>query len=188
MDINKLKKNQLWSIVKEFPDHTITNYQSARNPEMIEFLKTKHKKLVGGKFDIQKLITKAFPNTEFHLPGYSFCGPGTKLDKRLKNFDKETGVYDSIVTPPINALDKGCLEHDIGYTKHKETKDRHDDDRALIKIATDVMKNNSSTFREKFEAGLTKHLLQAKVAFGGGNCTCGCAKSRAYDSLMTEMS
>jgi hypothetical protein len=41
---------------------------------------------------------------EFHLPGYNFCGPGTKVYTRLLNGD--TG---------INELDNACKVHDIEY-------------------------------------------------------------------------
>lgn len=41
---------------------------------------------------------------ELHLPGYRFCGPGTKLRKRLARGD--TG---------INPLDEACKIHDIAY-------------------------------------------------------------------------
>jgi hypothetical protein len=39
---------------------------------------------------------------ELHLPGYNYCGPFTKLDKRLAKGDER-----------INKLDAGCKEHDI---------------------------------------------------------------------------
>jgi len=42
---------------------------------------------------------------EIHLPGgYQFCGPGTKVTKRLKRGDRG-----------INILDKACREHDKAY-------------------------------------------------------------------------
>jgi hypothetical protein len=43
-------------------------------------------------------------NIEFHIPGYQFCGPGTKVFKRLKRGDKG-----------INKLDEACKLHDIQY-------------------------------------------------------------------------
>lgn len=43
-------------------------------------------------------------NVELHLPGYQFCGPGTKVFKRLRRGDKG-----------INELDKACKLHDIEY-------------------------------------------------------------------------
>jgi len=39
---------------------------------------------------------------ELHIPGYSYCGPFTKLNERLARGDE-----------PINKLDAGCKEHDI---------------------------------------------------------------------------
>lgn len=40
---------------------------------------------------------------EMHLPGgYQYCGPGTKLDERLKRND-----------PGINELDRACKQHDF---------------------------------------------------------------------------
>ena len=37
---------------------------------------------------------------EKHLPGYNYCGPGTRLDIRLDNQDQpKTGEY------PVNAID-----------------------------------------------------------------------------------
>ena len=35
----------------------------------------------GGKLDLQKAIAKT--DIEFHIPGYQYAGPGTKLKKRL---------------------------------------------------------------------------------------------------------
>ena len=39
---------------------------------------------------------------ELHVPGYNYCGPFTKLDKRLARGTK-----------PVNKLDAGCKENDI---------------------------------------------------------------------------
>jgi hypothetical protein len=43
-------------------------------------------------------------NKEYHIPGYNFCGPGTKVYTRLKK--KNVG---------INKLDEACKCHDIEY-------------------------------------------------------------------------
>ena len=42
---------------------------------------------------------------ELHIPGYQFCGPGTKLAERLSRGDSG-----------INPLDSACKEHDIVYS------------------------------------------------------------------------
>ena len=41
---------------------------------------------------------------ELHLPGYQYCGPGTKLTEPLARGD-----------PGINPLDAACKDHDIAY-------------------------------------------------------------------------
>jgi hypothetical protein len=52
---------------------------------------------------------------ELHIPGYNYCGPFTKLDKRLARGDE-----------PVNKLDAACKEHDIFYRDHKDTNERHE--------------------------------------------------------------
>src|ERR1700755_1808338 len=48
-------------------------------------------------------------NGSFNNTGkYSYCGPGTKVQKRLKERYKG-----------INSLDKACKQHDINYFKNK---------------------------------------------------------------------
>ena len=59
----------------------------------------KPKKLVG------KYLVRYLPPTDFkekHLPGMNYCGPGTNVRLRRK-----WGIR------PVDALDKGALEHDI---------------------------------------------------------------------------
>ncbi|OXU31723.1 hypothetical protein TSAR_007900 [Trichomalopsis sarcophagae] len=46
---------------------------------------------------------------ELHLLGYQYCGPGTKLAKRL-----------SCGNPGINGLDRACKEHYIAYLENQE--------------------------------------------------------------------
>ena len=71
---------------------------------------SKHKR--GG--DIQKILSGSkFTTTgipgELHLPGYSFCGPGTNLDKRLDE------AYDPKPwSKPINRVDEGT-HHEERY-------------------------------------------------------------------------
>lgn len=49
-------------------------------------------------------------NKEYHIPGYHFCGPGTKVVTRLMS---ETNYG-----KPINELDQACMIHDIEYLKY----------------------------------------------------------------------
>ncbi|KAI8123405.1 Capsid protein VP1 [Lucilia cuprina] len=61
-----------------------------------------YKTAVIGEGLVDKIIN-ALP-IELHLPGYQYCGPGTKLQQRLNRGDKG-----------INQLDSACKEHDIAY-------------------------------------------------------------------------
>ena len=65
-----------------------------------QFLKTVN----GG--DVVSWINKS--GKEFHIPGYNFCGPGTKLRERLDS-------NDNLVTAPVNDIDAACMAHDISY-------------------------------------------------------------------------
>ena len=70
--------------------------------------------------DVQKLITKL--PFEFHIPGYQYAGPGTKLKKRLKRGD-----------PGINRLDRIAKQHDIDYDKARSLQDKWKADTKMIK-------------------------------------------------------
>lgn len=59
---------------------------------------------------------------ELHIPGHSFCGPGTNLDIRLKRGD-----------PGLNILDRACKVHDIDYALAKDAGDVRRADQALLK-------------------------------------------------------
>jgi len=57
---------------------------------------------------------------ELHIPGYQFCGPGTRLTKRLARGDES-----------INPLDAACRKHDIAYSRSNDLTDRHAADKVL---------------------------------------------------------
>ncbi|KAK4883175.1 hypothetical protein RN001_006494 [Aquatica leii] len=65
-----------------------------------------------GKGLINSVIDKL--PVELHIPGYNFCGPGTKLTKRLARGHRG-----------INKLDEACKEHDIAYNNYKNIESRH---------------------------------------------------------------
>jgi hypothetical protein len=44
--------------------------------------------------------------TEFHIPGYNYCGPGTQVYQRISRGDL-----------PINELDMACQFHDVDYMR-----------------------------------------------------------------------
>jgi len=92
---------------------------------------------------------------ELHLPGYQFCGPGTKLEKRLAKGQKG-----------INALDAACREHDIAYETHNDTENRKAADKILAERAWERVKAKDSSFGEKANAWLVTNAMKAKAGSG----------------------
>lgn len=75
---------------------------------------------------------------ELHLPGYKFCGPGTRLQERLERGDS-----------PKNQLDEACREHDIAYSKNRENLvARHLADKILKDKAWSRAQDSSASFGE----------------------------------------
>ena len=64
---------------------------------------------------------------EYHLPGYSFCGPGTNLNKRLDEADNLKAW-----SKPINRVDEVCMKHDIDYGNSTTLEDKHEADRDML--------------------------------------------------------
>ena len=65
--------------------------------------KTIKRKQRGRGVDFQKWLSKT--GIAFHVPGYQYLGPGTKLKKRLARGD-----------PGKNRLDRIAKQHDIDYS------------------------------------------------------------------------
>ena len=89
--------------------------------------KTDRKDLDGGALDIQKHLSKL---GEIHMrtptmKKYNYCGPGTKLEKRLTSNDPK-------IRDPINNLDSICQRHDIAYSEAKSLKDKHKADDVML--------------------------------------------------------
>lgn len=90
---------------------------------------------------------------EMHMPGnYRYCGPGTKLEKRLARGD-----------PGINALDEACKQHDISYSKHLKGKDRYIADKILSEKAWQRVKSKDATLGEKATAFAVTSAMKAKM-------------------------
>lgn len=95
---------------------------------------------------------------ELHIPGgYQYCGPGTKLQKRLARGD-----------PGINPLDIACRQHDIAYAQHKDLKDRHEADRILQEKAWQRVRTKDASVGEKAAAWLVTTAMKAKRKLGMG--------------------
>lgn len=101
-------------------------------------------------------IINALP-FELHLPGYQYCGPGTKLEKRLARGE-----------PGINKLDKACKTHDIAYSQYIDLEHRHAADKILSEEANKVKNESDRNWKEKLAAATVKKAMDAKVKLGLG--------------------
>lgn len=139
---------------------------------MIDYSKNfiSKQKVAKGEGLLNSLINKL--PVELHLPGYQYCGPGTKLQERLARGDSG-----------INSLDQACKEHDISYSKHKDTADRHIADRILTEKAWQRVKSKDASLSERANALLVTNLMKAKVKFGMG-CSNSTVTSNKKESKM----
>lgn len=94
---------------------------------------------------------------EMHLPGYQFCGPGTKLKERLNAGQKG-----------INELDQACRIHDIAYDNSANLKNREIADNLLTEKAWKRAKSKNASFGEKLAALTVTGLMKTKSAIGAG--------------------
>lgn len=108
-----------------------------------------------GRGLINKLIN-SLP-FEFHIKGYRYCGPGTKLQERLAR--KESG---------INPLDEACKDHDIAYSQYKDLASRHKADQVLANKAWERFRAKDTPLGEKAAAYLVTTAMNAKVKMGAG--------------------
>ncbi|KAI8120059.1 hypothetical protein CVS40_8596 [Lucilia cuprina] len=94
---------------------------------------------------------------ELHIPGYQFCGPGTKLKKRLARGDKG-----------INPLDTACREHDIAYFQNRDSTERSKADKKLTERAWERVLSKDSSIGEKTSAYIVTNAMKTKTKFGMG--------------------
>lgn len=94
---------------------------------------------------------------EAHIPGYSYCGPGTKLKERLSRGDR-----------PINGLDEACRTHDIAYSKYSDSARRARADSELAEKAWQRFKAKDSSVGEKAAAWTVTTAMKAKAKLGAG--------------------
>ena len=86
----------------------------------------------GGKLDLQKALSKT--GIEFHLPGYQFAGPGTKLQKRL-----------ALGQQGINRLDRIARTHDIDYSMANKLQDKWKADDKMIRAIQNLPGKKTKT-------------------------------------------
>ncbi|XP_050543419.1 uncharacterized protein LOC126906708 [Daktulosphaira vitifoliae] len=94
---------------------------------------------------------------EMHLPSYQFCGPGTKLKKRLARGDAG-----------INSLDRACRVHDMAYDASNVKSDRHAADSVLEKQAWDSFASENTGLKEKAAALAVATGMKLKRKLGMG--------------------
>ncbi|KAJ8915473.1 hypothetical protein NQ315_003236 [Exocentrus adspersus] len=94
---------------------------------------------------------------ELHIPGYRFCGPGTKLAKRLSRGDVG-----------INGLDEACKEHDIAYSREKNLEQRHKADQNLGEKALKRFISSNASIGEKSAALAVATAMKVKTKLGMG--------------------
>jgi hypothetical protein len=89
---------------------------------------------------------------------YSYCGPGTKLNKRVAEGYKG-----------INDLDKACLKHDEAYDNDKDTQKRNIADNVLAQEANRLANDMSQPDYVRKDAKKVAALMSAKSWLGMGN-------------------
>ena len=115
--------------------------------------------------DIQKMLGRlpgmpwAKYSGEKHLPGYNYCGPGTRLDIRLDAQGRPKSGEE-----PTNRVDRACLKHDLAYTQSDDLRARQQAD---IDLIHDINSISNKTLGERLGSLMTKTGMKAKIAFGG---------------------
>lgn len=108
---------------------------------------------------------------ELHVPGYNFCGPGTRLEQRLGRGDKG-----------INPLDEQCKQHDIWYRDHKKAEDRWVADKELQKTAWQRVISPDADLNERAVGLATAGTMWLKRKLGMG-LDAGCSSERYSRSI-----
>ena len=108
----------------------------------------KTKTIRGGKVDLQKALAKT--GIEFHLPGYQFAGPGTKLQKRL-----------ALGQQGKNRLDRIARTHDIDYSMATSLHDKWKADDKMIQAIAQLPGKKTKT--EQFVKAIIKTKRKLKL-------------------------
>lgn len=120
-----LNEDKLYEKIKSTESFKRVEKENVEVETKVEEAETKGKKDDDGGM-LNKFIN--WLPFELHMPGYNYCGPGTKFMDRLKN--KDDG---------INELDEACKAHDLLYTFTKNASDRRQADIVLAKESVKVM-------------------------------------------------
>lgn len=113
------------------------------------------RKTYRGRGVLNKLIDKL--PVELHIPGYNYCGPGTRLDARIR-----AGIEGK------NKLDSYCKEHDIAYSKGLDLASRHAADNILAQKAWKRVTSSDASLGEKAAALAVTGAMRSKIKLGAG--------------------
>lgn len=111
----------------------------------------KKSKKKSGRGIINTMINKL--TCELHVPSYQYCGPGTKLKKRLNRND-----------PGINELDKACKAQDIAYNNTNNVDERI----GRITFWQKRFKSKNASLKERAVALGVSNIMKAKAKMGLG--------------------
>jgi len=102
--------------------------------------------------------SEAVPAGVFQDTGkYSYCGPFTKLDKRLSQ------GYGG-----VNQLDRACLNQDVAYAVHSDTAGHNTADDVLAAAGSTIALDDGVPEWEKKDARTIAAIMSAKSRFGLG--------------------
>ena len=156
----------------------ITSNNRKRLTALCKICNTKKSQFVANKSGrgvFNKVLT-AVGNTvgELHLPAsrgeyvpngsfndqnkYSYCGPGTKYEKRNKE------GYQG-----INELDGMCKLHDKFYNENTDTANRNISDEALAHRALEIANDPKLDSAQRNMANIVYYIMKAKAKFGLGS-------------------
>ena len=98
---------------------------------------------------------------------YSFCGPGTRYEQRIREGYKG-----------INELDKMCKLHDQFYNENKETNDRNISDVALAHRTDEIARDSNFNDVQRKDARFISGIMKTKAHLGFGVKTSDNQKSK----------
>src|SRR5271156_3519938 len=125
----------------------------------------------GGGFNLNNLVNNLpfevhqFAEKGENVPGgsfniqqkYSYCGPGTKYEQRVREGYKG-----------INELDSMCKLHDKFYNENTDTKIRNISDIALAHRADEIARNPMYDDVQRKEANFISGIMKTKAKMGLG--------------------
>jgi len=95
----------------------------------------------------ESTIGRLTKDRELHIPGYQFCGPGTRVQERIGMGQRG-----------INELDNACMHHDIAYGSKEES----------VRRAADIDLRNHA-YRIAFDPVHTHGLQERAFSFLTGS-------------------